>query len=210
MAVWLGSNVGQFAALEWPDWAERCKDWDQGAEWSLDKLIRIGDAYGFWGDRLGQWPIFNSSDVPVRTTRQPGCWLGAGGSIEVQSCSICQDINNCLGGSGSCRSIWQKAQLCWFLLFHRKQKLWSLPRIKYYIFQHNSAAFPTLQLFTVCQVEKKQSAQTHKIVPCVQVQGNTSQLQLYSYSCIWIITEHDTAEKKAFYPLSTPLILHGS
>ena len=47
--------------------------WPSGAEWSLNKLIRIGDAYGFRGDSLGQWPIFNCLDATVRTTRQPGC-----------------------------------------------------------------------------------------------------------------------------------------
>ncbi len=100
VAFWVGSNVGQL--LLWSDQTEQrdlrmeIKDrgrhthtyththththtlWPSGVEWSLDKLIRIGDVYGFSRDSLELWPIFNCLDATVRTTRQPGCWHSAG------------------------------------------------------------------------------------------------------------------------------------
>lgn len=65
---------------------------DPGAEWCLNKLIRIGDVYGFRGDRLGQWPIFNCPDAlqwGPRGSRDADAALAA--AQEVQSCSIWQD-----------------------------------------------------------------------------------------------------------------------
>lgn len=62
--------------------------WPTGAEWSLGKLIRIGDAYGFRG---GQSAAAAESSLLGRHSEDHQAARGADAALaaaEVQSCSI--------------------------------------------------------------------------------------------------------------------------